>query len=84
MTAPDNGNRPSDVSGAPPVDLPRVPRLFWSARPEFHDLAVPEPPVEAAVLERLGPPPFAKSRFPFIGFLATIYDHVATHAGGRT
>ncbi len=70
--------------GAPaPVDLPRSPRLFWSARPEFDELLAPPPPPEVAVLERLGPPPFAKSRFPFIGLLATIYDHVASHAGVR-
>jgi hypothetical protein len=28
-------------------------------------------------LERLGPSPFGKSRFPFLGFLATVYDEVA-------
>ncbi len=29
------------------------------------------------VLERLGPSPFPQSRFPFVGFLATLYDHIA-------
>lgn len=32
-----------------------------------------------SALERLGPSPFSKSGFPFLGFLATVYDHVATH-----
>jgi len=36
-------------------------------------------------LEVLGPPPFARSGFPFIGFLATVYDHVAEEMGsGRS
>jgi hypothetical protein len=40
----------------------------------------PALPADApSVLERLGPTPFAKSKFPFLGFLATVYDHVATH-----
>ena len=29
------------------------------------------------VLEQLGPPPFAKMTFPLMGFLATVYEHVA-------
>ena len=42
----------------------------------------PPPPLPAetpSALERLGPTPFAKSGFPFLGFLATVYDHVASH-----
>lgn len=37
------------------------------------------PPDVPSALERLGPSPFPKSGFPFLGFLATVYDHVATH-----
>jgi hypothetical protein len=37
-----------------------------------------------SALERLGPTPFPKSKFPFLGFLATVYDHVATHCQGDT
>jgi hypothetical protein len=29
------------------------------------------------VLEQLGSPPFAKMTFPMMGFLATVYEHVA-------
>jgi hypothetical protein len=88
MNPPDAAEHGAADHGAvdrpePPVDLPRAPRLFWSARPEFATLTQPASPHGSAVLERLGPPPFAKSGFPFIGFLATIYDHVATHAGRR-
>jgi hypothetical protein len=50
----------------------------------------PQPPpklkLEAdlpAALEKLGPSPFAKNRFPFLGFLATVYDHVAAQAKQR-
>jgi hypothetical protein len=32
-------------------------------------------------LERLGPPPFKKSGFPMMGFLATLYEHVSQHVG---
>jgi hypothetical protein len=34
-----------------------------------------------SALERLGPSPFPKSGFPFLGFLATVYDHIAQHVG---
>jgi hypothetical protein len=37
------------------------------------------PPETPSVLERLGPSPFPKSGFPFLGFLATVYDHIAAH-----
>jgi len=54
---------------------------FWQPADE-----VPEAPVLPAqtpsALERLGPSPFPKSGFPFLGFLATVYDQVATHVGG--
>jgi hypothetical protein len=67
----------------PPAELPLSPRLFWSVGPDFD--TVPEAPevTPADVLEQLGPPPFPKTGFPFIGFLATIYEHVATHADLR-
>ena len=59
----------------PPQDLPTDAAGFWHAsplppRPPIHDLP--------SALERLGPSPFPKSRFPFLGFLATVYDQVAS------
>ena len=39
----------------------------------------PAPPV----LERLGQSPFPKGKFPFLGFLASVYEHVAMHAQNR-
>ncbi len=53
------------------------PAVFYSAREDLgaltdHALDVVEP-----ALKRLGPPPFVRKGFPFLGLLATIYDHVA-------
>ncbi len=68
-----------DCEVIPPAALPRVPRLFWSAHPEFEKLVRQEQVKVKDVLECLGPPPFPKTGFPFIGFLATVYDHVVTN-----
>jgi hypothetical protein len=59
----------------PPEDLPADAAAFWQSpplppRPEVRDLS--------SALERLGPSPFPKSRFPFLGFLATVYDQVVS------
>jgi hypothetical protein len=57
---------------------PETDESFWQPAGE-----IPQPPAlppeTQSVLERLGPTPFAKSGFPFLGFLATVYDHVASH-----
>jgi len=45
----------------------------------LEDNLPPAPPA----LEKLGPSPFAKTRFPFLGFLATVYDHIAAQARQR-
>lgn len=37
--------------------------------------------IASPALERLGPPPFRKSGFPMMGFLATLYEHVSQHVG---
>jgi hypothetical protein len=65
----------------PPSDLPTDPAEFFRAGPELDALA--GMPTGPAVLERLGPAPFPKGKFPFLGFLATVYDHVAQHAQNR-
>ena len=53
---------------------------FWSPATDLPD-APDVPPETPSALERLGPSPFPKSGFPFLGFLATVYDHIATHVG---
>jgi len=64
---------------APPADLPLLPRLFYSTHPDFEALEAAGAPPTDKVLDVLGPPPFPKAGFPFVGFLATVYDHVTTH-----
>jgi hypothetical protein len=63
------------------------PSLPTDAR-EFHAAAGPIalPWVTegtAPAMETLGPAPFPKSRFPFLGFLASVYEHIANHARAR-
>ncbi len=62
---------------APPDDLPSDPALFYAASGSLNELAgLRDDPCKTA-LERLGPPPFRRSGFPLLGFLATVYEHVA-------
>lgn len=50
-----------------PTDLPEAPPIAEGT---------------PSALEKLGPSPFPKSGFPFLGFLATTYDHIAAHVPG--
>jgi hypothetical protein len=70
------------VCPTPPPDLPSDPHTYWSP--------APAPPLlphgledAPSALERLGPSPFPKppkGSFPFLGFLATLYDHISACA----
>ena len=71
--------RPSDDEDAPVAiaesDAPVVG--FFDAGPDLHaldDLTLTGRP---SVLDRLGPAHFRSKGFSFIGFLQTVYDHVA-------
>jgi hypothetical protein len=68
---------------APPSnDFSIDPARFWSAG---EDLDALEPPAEAEsapALKLAGPLPFARSGFPIMGFLATVYEQIASHAEG--
>lgn len=59
--------------------LPLDPAQFYGSA-EGADLPSGVNPDEAQVLERLGQPPFPKSKFPFVGFLAGVYEHVSQRA----
>ena len=62
------------------TDMQSDAEKFWQPADDLPDA----PPVPADIqpaLERLGPSPFPKSGFPVLGFLATVYDHIATHCG---
>ncbi len=74
----------SEETPQPPPHLPPEPENFFRAGPDV-DLLISVAPPEAAkhVLEQLGPPPFRKTAFPMMGFLASMYEHVATHVSGR-
>jgi hypothetical protein len=57
---------------------------FYRASVDIDSLElVPEPPTKH-VLEQLGPPPFRKTTFPMMGFLASVYEHVAAQASGAS
>ncbi|NOX59359.1 MAG: hypothetical protein GXP29_10945 [Planctomycetes bacterium] len=71
----------NNLEPAPPKDLPSSALDFWAEPDELHELADSQPTSTNDVLGTLGPPPFPKTGFPFIGFLATVYDHVATQVG---
>jgi hypothetical protein len=74
----ENG-RDRATDPGPPGDLPADPRDFWRAAAGFEDLASAPDRDQESVLKKLGPLPFPKGRFPLMGFLATLYDHVADH-----
>ena len=67
----------------PPAGLSPVPSLFWSVRPEFETLRLDEAQPGGEVLGSLGAPQFPKTGFPFLGYLATVYDHVVSRACGQ-
>ena len=82
--APDSSARDSEaLRDQPPAHLPTDPRVFWNAGagPSDFDAKLIDP--APAALESLGPPPFPKGRFPLIGFLATVYDHVSDGIAGQ-
>jgi hypothetical protein len=68
----------------PPAHLPTDPSAFFRAGADVELLtAVPPDAPPKHVLEQLGPPPFRKTSFPMMGFLASFYEHVAAHVAGH-
>ena len=63
-------------------NFPTDRESFFRAGPDVEALEPPAPDAPSA-LQRLGAAPFLKRKFPFLGFLATVYEHVAAHAQGR-
>jgi len=65
-----------------PPDLPTDPAAFYRTgdeAPALDSLNISE----TSALEILGPSPFPKSGFPLLGFLESVYEHLATHAAQR-
>jgi hypothetical protein len=70
---------PNDTIPQPPAHLPIDPRHFYAAPLGTQTIPLIAQAEGQHVLEQLGPPPFRKSSFPVIGFLASLYEHVAAH-----
>ncbi len=73
--------RQVEADSSAPSDLPVTALDFWADPEDLAELAKNRSISTDDVLGTLGPPPFPKTGFPFIGFLATVYDHVATQVG---
>ncbi|HKQ46678.1 MAG TPA: hypothetical protein VJZ71_01265 [Phycisphaerae bacterium] len=63
-----------------PAGLPTDPRGFWRASSNLAMLRPPDDVDRTPTLKRLGPLPFSGSGFPLMGFLATLFEHVANSA----
>lgn len=71
------------ISPQPPANLPLDPRVFYSTPVGAKAVQLSAQPEPQHVLEQLGPPAFRKSSFPVVGFLASLYEHVAAHVSGE-
>jgi hypothetical protein len=59
---------------------------FWQCGPGVNALDDPTPFGQENALQKLGKPPFEKTtrgRFRLLGYLATVYEHVAQDVAGR-
>ena len=73
-----------ETTSQPPPHLPPEPENFYRAGADVELLVSVDPPTSSQhVLEQLGPPPFRKTAFPMMGFLASMYEQVAAHVSGR-
>jgi len=71
-----------DTTIARPDDLPTDPAEFWG-KPPTNLVTTPHTVgTELPVIDQLGSAPFKKEKggFPFLGFLASVYEHVSTTA----
>lgn len=70
----------TSINTGPPAGLPIDGEAFWARGFEAGVLSPPSVDEPIPALKRLGPPPFARGGFPLIGFLETVYGHIADHA----
>lgn len=68
------------LPAGPPADLPASADQFWEPPADLDAIEVPPAAESIPALRRLGPLPFPRGGFPLMGFLATVYDHIAGHA----
>jgi hypothetical protein len=72
-----------ETTTPPPADLPTDPAAYWGTVPDNLVAADVEALPEVPVLDQLGAAPFKKLEkggFPFLGFFASVYEHVSTTA----
>lgn len=70
-----------------PAETARPPERFWRATQGVDALSDPRPYGQENALQKLGRPPFeksARSKFRVLGYLATVYEHVARDVGAGT
>jgi hypothetical protein len=73
---------PEKPAQAPPPDLPVDEAAFYGAAPSSEVDALTDP-APASALARLGAWPLPRGGFPFLGFLASVYDELAACARRR-
>lgn len=76
-----------DATLVPSADLPAespASAVETLVRDYYQGKALPPLPLSGdqsvSVLEKLGQPPFPRNKFPFLGFLASVYDHISERA----
>ena len=65
-TSPSQTQPPNDPTELAQPQAPIAPT----------ELAPPPPPAEIPVLQKLSNAPFPRGKFPFLGILASVYEHV--------
>ncbi len=83
-----HASRTTPRTDTPEVNLPTDPMRFWRASQELSAFESFPEKDRTPALKTLGPLPFPRGGFPVMGFLATLYEHVARYAaealdGGR-
>ena len=78
----DQGRKDTIRQGAtpPPTGLPTKHREFWGGATAMDALGACPVHEAPPALEKIGPPPFPRGGFPLMGFLASVYEHVAARA----
>lgn len=80
MTGRDRGHLMQQNTTSPQGMLPTAPQAFWGKGEAMDALGACPVRESPPALEKLGPPPFPRGGFPLMGFLASVYEHVAARA----
>ena len=80
MAGREKGHLIAQGPTQPHGSLPTSPRQFWGKGDAIAALGACPVREAPPALEKLGPPPFPRGGFPLMGFLASVYEHVAARA----